>query len=416
MFNPWQLYLGLRYTKARRRNNFISFISAVSMLGITLGIVALVVVLSVMNGFHKEVRERILGMASHATLAAVDGGLRNWPQAMQAAATNSQVIGTAPFIEIQGMLVNAANVSGAMLRGVDPMLEPQVSTVGNHLLAGSQLTDLKAGEFGILLGRELALILGVELHDKVTVVTPELQVTPAGLLPRLKRFTVTGIFSVGMSEYDRSMALLHIKDAAKLMRLGDAVTGVRLRLVDMWQAPAVARDLALSLGGYYRVSDWTMEHRNFFRAVQTEKRMLGIILFLIIAVAAFNIVSALVMVVTDKQSDIAILRTLGASPGSIMGIFIIQGTVIGLLGSTLGTILGVVMALNVETIVATIETILQIKFLDPSVYYISNIPSDLHWEDVWLVSSSAFVLSLLATLYPAWSAAKVHPAEALRYE
>jgi lipoprotein-releasing system permease protein len=415
MFTPWQLYLGLRYTKARRRNNFISFISAVSMLGITLGIIALVVVLSVMNGFHKEVRERILGMASHATLSAVEGGLSNWQQAMQNAAANPHVIGSAPFVEIQGMLVNGANVSGALLRGVNPALEPNVSDVGEHLLHG-KLTDLKSGDFGILLGRELALILGVELYDKVTVVTPELQVTPAGLLPRLKRFTVIGIFSVGMSEYDRSMALLHIKDAAKLIRLGNDVTGVRLKLDDMWLAPEVARDLALSLGGYYRISDWTQEHRNFFRAVQTEKRMMSIILFLIVAVAAFNIVSALVMVVTDKHSDIAILRTLGASSGSIMSVFVIQGTIIGLLGSSLGAILGVIMALNVESVVAGIETMLHIKFLDPSIYYISNLPSDLHWEDVWLVSSGAFFLSLLATLYPAWSAAKVDPAEALRYE
>jgi lipoprotein-releasing system permease protein len=415
MFTPWQLYLGLRYTKARRRNNFISFISAVSMLGITLGIIALVVVLSVMNGFHKEVRERILGMASHATLSAVEGGLSNWQQAMQNAAANPHVIGSAPFVEIQGMLVNGANVSGALLRGVNPALEPNVSDVGEHLLHG-KLTDLKSGDFGILLGRELALILGVELYDKVTVVTPELQVTPAGLLPRLKRFTVIGIFSVGMSEYDRSMALLHIKDAAKLIRLGNDVTGVRLKLDDMWLAPEVARDLALSLGGYYRISDWTQEHRNFFRAVQTEKRMMSIILFLIVAVAAFNIVSALVMVVTDKHSDIAILRTLGASSGSIMSVFVIQGTIIGLLGSSLGAILGVIMALNVESVVAGIETMLHIKFLDPSIYYISNLPSDLHWEDVWLVSGGAFFLSLLATLYPAWSAAKVDPAEALRYE
>lgn len=415
MFKPWELYLGLRYTKARRGNSFINFISAVSMLGITLGIIALIVVLSVMNGFHKEVRERILGMAAHATLAAVDGGLSNWRQAMTAAAANAHVLGSAPFVEMQAMLVNGSNVSGAMLRGVDSSLEPQVSEVGNHLLQG-QLTDLKSGTFGILLGRELALTLGVELNDKITVVTPELQVTPAGLLPRLKRFTVVGIFSVGMAEYDRSMALLNIKDAAKLVRLGDAVTGVRLRLDDMWQAPQIARELALSLGGYYRVGNWTQEHRNFFRAVQTEKRMMSIILFLIVAVAAFNIVSALVMVVTDKQSDIAILRTLGASPASIMTLFIIQGTVIGLIGSLLGTILGVIMALNIESVIAAIETMFNIKFLDPSVYYISQLPSDLHWADVGLISSSAFILSLLATIYPAWQAARVHPAEALRYE
>jgi lipoprotein-releasing system permease protein len=276
--------------------------------------------------------------------------------------------------------------------------------------------DLKAGRFGILLGRELALVLGVGVGDKVTVVTPELNVTPVGLLPRLKRFQVVGLFEVGMSEYDRGMALLHMADAAKLMRLGDAVTGVRLKLDDMWLAPQVARDLAFSLGGYYRVGDWTLQHRNFFSALQTEKRMIGIILFLIVAVAAFNIVSALVMVVTDKQSDIAILRTLGASPGSIMGVFMVQGVTIGLIGSLLGVALGVILALNVEPVVASIETLFHIHFLDPNIYYISRLPSDLHWADVGLIGGSAFLMALVATLYPAWRASQVQPAEALRYE
>ena len=415
MFKPWELYLGLRYTRARRCNNFISFISAVSMLGIMLGIVALVVVLSVMNGFHKEVRERILGMASHATISAVDGGLSNWQQAMALASTNHHVLGKAPFIEFQAMLANGSNVSGAMLRGIDPALEGQVSDVGTHMRRG-HVNDLQPDKFGIILGRELAMVLGVAVGDKVTVVTPELQVTPAGFLPRLKRFTVVGIFEVGMADYDRGMALLHIKDAAKLMRLGDAVTGVRLKLDDIWLAPQVSRALALSLGGYYRIGDWTQEHSNFFRALQTEKRMMSIILFLIVAVAAFNIVSALVMVVTDKQSDIAILRTLGASPGSIMGVFIVQGIAIGLLGSLFGAALGVFMALNVEQVVAAIETMFHFRFLDPSVYYISRVPSDLHWSDVSLISISAFLMSLLATLYPAWRASRVNPAEALRYE
>lgn len=415
MFRPWQLYLGLRYTKARRRNNFINFISAVSMLGITLGIVALVVVLSVMNGFHKEVRERILGMAAHATISAVEGGLSNWRRAMTLAAANHHVIGSAPFIEIQAMLANGSNVSGAILRGIDPGFEHRVSEAGERMRYGS-LQDLKSGDFGIVLGRELALVLGAMVGDKVTVVTPELQVTPAGLLPRLKRFTVVGIFEVGMADYDRSMGLLNIGDAAKLMRMDTTVTGVRLKLDDMWLAPQISKDLAYAMGGYYRIADWTMEHRNFFRALQTEKRMMSIILFLIVAVAAFNIVSALVMVVTDKQSDIAILRTLGASPASIMALFMVQGVVIGLLGSVFGSIMGVIAALNVETVVAAIETALQIKFLDPNIYYISNLPSDLHWQDVGLVGTGAFVMAFLATIYPAWQAANVHPAEALRYE
>jgi lipoprotein-releasing system permease protein len=415
MFRPWEIYLGLRYTRAKRRNHFISFISGVSMLGITLGIVALIVVLSVMNGFHKEVRARILGMTSHATVAAVAGGLDNWREAMDRAEEDPHVVGAAPFVEMQAMLVNGRNVSGALLRGIDPSQEGSVSDVMAAMQRGS-LQDLRPGGFDIVLGKELAQVLGVVTGDKVTVVTPEMNVTPAGLMPRLKRFTVVGIFEVGMSDYDRAMALLNIEDAAKLLRLGDAVTGVRLKLDDLWLAPRVARELAFSLGGYYRVTDWTMQHRNFFSALQTEKRMMGIILFLIVAVAAFNIVSTLVMVVTDKQSDIAILRTLGASPRSVMGIFIVQGTTIGFAGSLLGVVLGVIAALNVEAIVGWVERVFGIHFLDPSIYYISKLPSDLHWEDVGVIGGSAFLIALLATLYPAWRAARVQPAEALRYE
>ncbi len=415
MFRPWEIYLGLRYTRAKRRNHFISFISAVSMLGITLGIVALIVVLSVMNGFHKEVRERILGMASHATISSVNAGLKNWREIMEKAEQNEHIIGTAPYVEAQGMLVNGRNVSGALLRGIDPEHEGRVSEVVEAMRHGS-VEDLQPGEFGIVLGQELARVLGVGQGDKVTVVTPELNVTPAGLMPRLKRFNVVGIFEMGMSDYDRSMALLHIQDAAKLMRLKEEVSGVRLKLDDMWLAPRIARDLAWSLGGYYRVSDWTMQHRNFFSALQTEKRMMGIILFLIVAVAAFNIVSTLVMVVTDKQSDIAILRTLGASPGSVMWIFIVQGTAIGMIGSILGMVFGVLLAMNVEVTVSWIEQVFQVQFLDPSIYYISRLPSDIHWDDVWLIGISAFVIALVATLYPAWRASRVQPAEALRYE
>lgn len=415
MFRPWEIYLGLRYTRAKRRNHFISFISGVSMLGITLGIVALIVVLSVMNGFHKEVRERILGMASHATISSVSGELKNWPEVMDQAREHERVVGQAPFVEVQAMLVNGQNVSGAILRGIDPAQEGAVSEVVDAMKRG-QITDLQAGKFGIVLGKELAYALGVDKGDKVTVVTPELNVTPAGLMPRLKRFKVVGVFEVGMSDYDRGMALLHLGDAAKLMRLGDAVTGVRLKLDDMWEAPLVARELARSLGGYYQVSDWTMQHRNFFSALQTEKRMMGIILFLIVAVAAFNIVSTLVMVVTDKQSDIAILRTLGASPGSVMWIFIVQGTMIGFIGSLLGTFLGVLLAMNVEETVGWIERMFGVQFLDPSIYYISKLPSDIHWDDVVFIGVGAFFIALLATLYPAWRAARVQPAEALRYE
>ncbi len=415
MFRPWEIYLGLRYSRAKRRTHFISFISAVSMLGITLGIMALIVVLSVMNGFHKEVRDRILGMTSHATIGAVQGGLENWREVVEKAKAHPDVRGLAPYVEAQVMLVNGQNVSGALLRGVLPDQEPQVSTVGQSMKIG-QFADLRPGEFSIILGKELAQVLGVQVGDKVTVVTPEINVSPAGLIPRIKRFTLIGIYEVGMSEYDRSMGLLHLEDAAKLMRLDDAVTGVRLKLADLWDAPMVARTLAWSLGGYYLVSDWTMQHRNFFRALAMEKRMMGIILFLIVGVAAFNIVSALVMVVTDKQSDIAILRTLGASPRSIMSIFIVQGTTIGLVGSLLGVLLGVLLALNVEAIVGWIEQMFNIRVLDPHIYYISQLPSDVHWNDVGLIGVGAFLLSLLATLYPAWRASRVQPAEALRYE
>ncbi len=385
------------------------------MLGITLGIIALIVVLSVMNGFHKEVRERILGMASHATIAAQRGGLENWREVMDQAKWHERVIGRAPYIEIQGMLVHGREVSGALMRGIDPALEGRVSQVPESITHGS-LDDLQPGEFGIVLGKELSYVLGAGVGDKVTVVTPELNVTPVGLSPRFKRFRVVALFEVGMGEYDRSMALIHIRDGAKLMRLGDAVTGIRLKLDDMWKAPEVSHELAWSLKGLYSVRDWTMNHRNFFSALRTEKRMMSIILFLIVAVAAFNIVSTLVMVVTDKQSDIAILRTLGASPGSIMWIFIVQGTAIGFIGSLLGTGLGVLAALNVESLVAKIEGFFGVQFLDPNIYYISKLPSDVHWEDVGLIGISAFCIALLATLYPAWRASRVQPAEALRYE
>lgn len=415
MFRPFPLFVGLRYTRAKRRNHFISFISLSSMLGIMLGIVALITVLSVMNGFHKEVRERILGMASHAVISGVNGPLKDWREVAAEAERHPQVVGVAPFIETQIMLVNGQNVSGALLRGILPEEEPKVAEIAGAMKQG-HLDDLAPGEFDIILGAELANAVGVRVGDKVTVVTPEVAVTPAGMVPRFKRFQVIGIFEVGMGEYDRGVALVHRDAAAKLVRLGSDVTGVRLKLDDLYQAPRIAREIAQSLPGYYRVRDWTQQHRNFFSALQTEKRMMGIILFLIVAVAAFNIVSALVMVVTDKQSDIAILRTLGVSPGGVMAVFIIQGTAIGLVGTLLGIVGGVALAFNVEVIVAVIERAFDIRFLDPNIYYISRLPSDLHWADVWLISGSAFVLTVLATLYPAWRAARTHPAEALRYE
>ncbi|MFC1684979.1 lipoprotein-releasing ABC transporter permease subunit [Pseudomonadota bacterium] len=415
MYKPLELFIGLRYTRAKRRNHFISFISASSALGIMLGVVALITVMSVMNGFQKEVRERILGMASHATITALRGGLDEWEEAMRLAKEHPEVIGRAPYIEGQAMLTNNRNVSGALLRGIRPELETAVADVGDHMVQGS-MNDLVPGKYNMLLGKELAYVLGVGLGDKVTVVIPQTTITPAGTMPRFKRFTVSGIFEVGMQDYDRGMAIMHIRDAAKLQRMGDAVTGVRLKLRDLYDAPRVSRELANQMPGIYRITDWTHHHRNFFSALAIEKRMMGIILSLIIAVAAFNIVSALVMVVTDKQADIAILRTLGISPGSIMSVFIVQGATIGLIGTLLGVVGGIALALNLESLVKWVESTFNLDFLDASIYYISELPSDLHWSDVGIISVGAFVLTLLATLYPAWKAARTQPAEALRYE
>ncbi|MCW8943652.1 MAG: lipoprotein-releasing ABC transporter permease subunit [Sedimenticola sp.] len=415
MYKPLELYIGLRYTRAKRRNHFISFISMISMLGIMLGVVALITVLSVMNGFHKEVRERILGMTSHATIASYQNNLIEWEEAMRLSTNHPHVVGQAPFIEAQTMLTNGQKVNGAILRGILPGYEPRVSEVGDHMLMG-RLDELEAGSFDIILGKELALLLGVSVGDKVTVVTPQIRVTPAGAMPRLKRFTVSGIFEVGMGEYDRGLALIHMQDAAKLLKMDQGVTGVRLKLDDLYLAPQVSRELAKSLPGVYRVSDWTHQHRNFFSALRTEKRMMSLILFLIVAVAAFNIVSTLVMVVTDKQSDIAILRTLGISPRSVMGIFMVQGATIGFVGTVLGIVGGILLSLNLESLVKSIEEAFSVNFLDPNIYYISTLPSELDWNDVGMISVSAFLITLVATLYPAWRASRTQPAEALRYE
>jgi lipoprotein-releasing system permease protein len=415
MFRPLELFIGMRYTHAKRRTHFISFISLTSMLGIALGVTALITVLSVMNGFEKELRDRILGMASHASVTTYAGALSDWQDLEKAVMKNPDVVAAAPYVNGETMLSAGNRVSGAIIRGILPEQEGRVSDVIAHIKAGS-VDDLKEGTYGIILGTDLAAALGVGVGDAITVVSPQVMVGPIGVLPTLRRFTVVGIFEVGMYEYDRGMALVHLKDAARLFRLGDNVSGVRLKLEDLFQAPRVARELTAQLGMDYRVEDWTRQHANFFRAVQTEKRVMFIILTLIVAVAAFNIVSTLVMVVTDKRADIAILRTLGASPGSILVIFVIQGAVIGLFGTLLGVLGGVSLALNVETIVPAIESFFHVQFLAKDVYYISEVPSELHWHDVFVMTSVAMVLSLLATLYPAWRAARTHPAEALRYE
>lgn len=415
MFQPLELFIGLRYTRAKRRNHFISFISLISMLGVALGVAALITVLSVMNGFEKELRERILGMASHAVVTGLDGKLGDWQVLDEQVRGTADVVGSAPFIQMEAMLTRGRQVSGALVRGVLPDYEARVSDVGEHMLQGS-LNALISGDYGIVIGRELAYALGVRLGDKVTVVTPQAAVTPAGILPRLRRFTVVGVFEVGMYEYDRATSFVHLEDAARLFQMEEQVSGLRLKLTDLFQAPRLSRTLGRELGGAFWVRDWTQQHANFFRAVKTEKTVMFIILSLIVAVAAFNIVSTLVMVVTDKQSDIAILRTLGLAPGKVMLVFMIQGTVIGLLGTALGVFGGVSLALNVETIVPTIEALFNTQFLDPEVYYISELPSDLQPRDVVRIGSIAFVITILATLYPAWRAAQTHPAQALRYE
>ncbi len=385
------------------------------MLGIALGVTALITVLSVMNGFEKELRDRILGMASHATVTTYTGKLPDWQGMQQALADNERIIAMAPYVRGESMLSLGKQVSGALLRGVLPSMEGDVSDVVSHI-NGGDLGLLEEGKYSIILGSELAIALGAGIGDSITVVAPQVTIGPTGIMPRLRRFTVAGIFEVGMYEYDRGVALVHIKDAARLFRLDDNVTGLRLRLDDIFAAPQIARALSAELPLDYRVEDWTRQHANFFRAVKTEKRVMFIILTLIVAVAAFNIVSTLVMVVTDKRADIAILRTLGSSPGSIMMIFIIQGIVIGAMGTALGVAGGVGLALNVETIVPAIESLFNVEFLAADVYYISDVPSELHWNDVWVMASVSLGLSLLATLYPAWRAARTQPAEALRYE
>lgn len=414
MFRPLPFFVGLRYTRAKRRNHFISFISSISMGGLVLGVMALIVVLSVMNGFDRELRQRILGMVPHATIVAASGELTDWEELSETINAIPGIEATAPFIEGQGMLTSNGQVKGFMLYGVDPTLEKDVSILPGHMIAGA-LDDLAPGSFNIVLGDILASSLGVSVGDKVTVVLPDATVNPAGIFPRMKRFRVAGLFSVG-ADLDASLAYINIDDAARFMRYTSGVEGVRLRMADLFDAPELAWQAAMNLPGQYYVSNWTHTQGRLFQAIQMEKTMVGLLLTLIVVVAAFNIVSTLVMVVTDKQSDIAILRTFGAKPRTIMAIFMVQGSVIGIVGTILGTILGIVMALNVSTVVAFLETLLGITFLDPGVYFISDLPSELLWSDVIMIASGSLMLSFIATLYPSWRAAKIQPAEALRYE
>lgn len=414
--SSYELFIGLRYTRAKRRNHFISFISLISLLGITLGMTALITVMSVMNGFQKEVRTRILGVASHIQVSGIDGKLTGWRLVAGEAQRHPEVEAAAPFVSAQGMVSYDQIVSGVAVRGILPEMENEVADFAGMMVDG-ELSDLVPGSFGMVIGRELARALGVFTGDKIVLISPQGQVTPAGILPRLKQFTITGIFQAGHFEYDSSLVLIHLADAQKLYRMGDdEVSGVRLKLRDLFHAPQVVQELGPMISAEVYISDWSRQHANYFRAIQIEKRMLSLILALIIAVAAFNIVSTLVMAVTDKQSDIAILRTLGASPRSIMKVFIVQGTLIGVLGTTLGVIGGVLLAYNIEAVIAAIEHVFSVQFLSREVYYISEIPSDLQLADVITVAVVSFVLTLLATLYPSYRASKVNPAEALRYE
>ena len=416
MFQPFELFVGLRYVRAKRRNHFISFISLISIAGIALGVTALITVTSVMNGFEREMRERIVGAGAHATVTGLGEPIDDWEAVAATASEHPEVLGAAPYVEGQVMLVQG-RAEGVLVRGILPEAEPEVSELADALEEGGSLAEaLAPGEFGLLLGADLARALGAYLGDRIMVVTPEASVTPVGFVPRVKRFTVTGIFRFGMFQFDRQLAVMHAEDAARLFRLdGGEFTGVRLKLEDTGRAPIVARELRDALGFERYVSDWTGQNANYFAAVRMEKTMMFIILSMIVAVAAFNIVSTLVMLVQDKQADIAILRTQGASPASVLKVFIVQGTLIGVVGTALGLAGGIALAANIDVVVPFVERFTG-PVLDPAVYYIDEMPSDLRIPDVVKVGLMSFVLSILATLYPAWRASRTDPARALAYE
>ncbi|MBU3694832.1 MAG: lipoprotein-releasing ABC transporter permease subunit [Rhodocyclaceae bacterium] len=412
---PVELFIAYRYTRSRGRSGFVSFISGVSMLGIALGVAALIIVLSVMNGFQKEVRDRMLGVLAHIELVGPDNRLADWRSVEHIARQHPEVRATAPFVAGQALLSRASQVQGAAVRGVLPEAESAVSGIDANMRVGT-LQTLTPDAFNVVLGNELARSLGVSIGDKVTLIIPQGQMTAAGMIPRLKQFTVTGVFSMGHAEFDSGMAFIHLRDAQLLYRLGEQVSGVRLKLADLHRATEVARDLAERLPPDVYPVDWPSQNRNWFAAVQTEKRMMFIILTLIIAVAAFNLVSSLVMAVNEKRADIAILRTLGATPASIRAVFLVQGFVTGLIGTLLGVGFGALVAYNIDTILPAIENALGFKFLASGVYYISELPSDPHLDDMLRVAGMSLLLSLLATLYPSSRAAATQPAEALRYE
>ncbi len=417
MIIPYELVLGWRYTRAgraTRRNGFISFISGVSMLGIALGVAALIIVLSVMNGFQKEVRDRMLSVVSHVEIFGPGGGvLPDLERTMQQVRRNPEVVGAAPFIAAQALVARGEDMRGAIVRGIDPAREPEVTELAADMKP--VLARLVPGQFGVIVGGELARVLGVREGDPLTLIAPSGQITPAGVVPRLKQMVVVGTFDSGHFEYDSGLVLIHEQDAARIFRL-EGPTGIRLKLKDLNQAPAVAEELMRTLGGDYLVRDWTRQNRTWFAAVQVEKRMMFIILTLIVAVAAFNLVSTLVMTVTDKRADIAILRTLGASPGSIMGIFVVQGAAVGVIGTLAGVLLGLLVAVNIDVIVPFLEHLLHANFLPKDIYLISRMPSDPRESDIVPIAVISLVLAFVATIYPSWRASRVNPAEALRYE
>ena len=415
---PFEFRIGWRYTRQGRRgrgkNGFISFISVMSAASIALGVMALIVVLSVMNGFQKEVRDRMLSVIPHIEVISYAGALQNWEETAKIVADDPHVLGVAPYSSGQGLLSTGSSVRGVLLRGIDPGLETKVSDIDKQMAYG-KLTDLQAGEYGIVLGLDLARLLRLSVGDKVNVIIPQGRATPAGIVPRMRAFTLTGVFSSGHYEYDSSMALIHIKDAQTLFRQ-NGPAGLRVRVDDMNKAPQISFEILKSLPDTFAVTDWSRQNRTWFAAVQVEKRMMAIILFLIVLVGAFGLVSSMVMTVTEKQSDIAILRTLGASPASIMTVFMVQGAVVGIAGVASGVILGLLLACNLDVIVPAIESLFGIQFLPKEVYFISSLPSDPRAEDIVPIAVFYLILSLLATIYPSWRAAKTKPAEALRYE
>ncbi|KRG72586.1 cell division protein FtsX [Stenotrophomonas terrae] len=413
MFKPLPVAIGLRYLRAKRRNGFISFISMASILGIALGVMVLITTLAVMSGFQKEIRDRLLQMSAHATVSADGEPMANWQHAVDVATKDPRVAGAAPYIEIQGML-SGLRVQGAIIQGIDPAQESKVSVLADKMTKG-KLDSLQPGEFNMVVGKELAIWLGVDVGDSVVATLAEVQGTPMGAMPRVKRFKVSGIFEAGSNEVDRGVAFTNMQDMERVLRM-DGVTGVRLKMHDMDQAYTVARDLAVNLNGYYRVSDWTQENANLYHSLRMEKTVMGILLSLIVAMGAFNLVSSQVMLVTDKQADIAILRTLGLTPGGVMQVFMVQGTLIGVFGTIVGVLGGITLTLNLERILGLIETVFNIKLLPEDVYYITGLPTDMQTADIVVITLVALLMSFAATIYPAWRAARTQPAEALRYE